>query len=86
MLSWLREFYRERFIEGARSRGVDADTAAEIWRQMASFGGYAFCKAHSAAFAAVSFQAAFLKMHFPAAFMAAGNSESLQRRLRNHAR
>jgi DNA-directed DNA polymerase III PolC len=63
--------YRERFVEGARARGVDADTATEIWRQMASFGGYAFCKAHSAAFAAVSFQAAFLKARFPAAFMAA---------------
>ena len=63
--------YRDRFLEGARGKGVGADTAAEIWRQMASFGGYAFCKAHSAAFAVVSFQAAFLKVHFPAAFMAA---------------
>jgi DNA polymerase III alpha subunit len=62
--------YRERFVEGARARGLDADTASEIWRQMASFGGYAFCKAHSAAFAVVSFQAAWLKAHFPAAFMA----------------
>jgi len=41
----------------------------ELWRQIESFAGYAFCKAHSASFALLSFQNAYLKAHFPAEFM-----------------
>jgi DNA polymerase III alpha subunit len=44
--------------------------AEEIWRQIESFAGYSFCKAHSASYAQVSFQSAWLKTHYPAAFMA----------------
>jgi len=42
---------------------------AELWRQIESFAGYAFCKAHSASFALLSFQNAYLKAHYPAEFM-----------------
>ncbi|MBI4666360.1 MAG: DNA polymerase III subunit alpha [Nitrospinae bacterium] len=70
--NWERmEKYRERFIEGAVERGVEMGVAEEIWRQVESFGGYAFCKAHSASFAVLSWRAAYLKAHYPAEFMAA---------------
>jgi len=65
------ENYRERFITGALKNGVGPDIAHELWRQMESFAGYAFCKAHSASFALVSYQTAWLKAHYPAEFMAA---------------
>ena len=45
------------------------EITAELWRQIESFAGYAFCKAHSASFALLSFQNAFLKAHYPAEFM-----------------
>ncbi|MCK7520200.1 MAG: hypothetical protein MZV64_22150 [Ignavibacteriales bacterium] len=44
--------------------------AKELWRQIESFAGYSFCKAHSASFALLSYQVAFLKAHYPAEFMA----------------
>ena len=65
------ERYRVQFLEGAVARGVEPDIAAELWRQVASFGGYSFCKAHSASYALVSFQAAYLRAHYPAEMMAA---------------
>lgn len=65
------ENYRERFITGALANGLTWDVAHELWRQMDSFAGYAFCKAHSASFALVSYQTAWLKTHYPAEFMAA---------------
>ena len=64
------EVYRRRFLEGVHRRGVDEVTAHEIWRQIESFAGYSFCKAHSASYAQVSFQSAYLKAHRPARFMA----------------
>lgn len=63
--------YRQQFMQGATCRGVEPDTAAELWRQIESFGGYSFCKAHSASYALVSFQAAYLRAHYPAELMAA---------------
>lgn len=65
------ETHRERFIQGAVANGVPPEAAEEIWRQVEAFGGYAFCKAHSASFALISYQAAYLKAHYPAEFMAA---------------
>ncbi len=62
---------RERFLSGAGGRGIPAATAAEIWRQIDSFCGYAFCKAHSAAYAVLSLELLWLKVHFPGPFMAA---------------
>lgn len=66
---------KERFFAGARRTGAAAAVGeagvAEIWRQVSTFAGYAFCKAHSASYAVLSFQAAYLKAHHPAEFMAA---------------
>lgn len=63
--------YRDRFFAAAAARGVDATVTNRIWAMMMSFDGYSFCKPHSASYARVSFQAAYLKTHFPAEFMAA---------------
>jgi len=69
---------KDRFLKGAKeaaARGdappVKDDVLHELWRQISSFAGYAFCKAHSASYAVLSFQAAWLKAHHPAEFMAA---------------
>ncbi len=61
----------EKFVSGCEARGLDTSSALEIWRQLASFSGYSFCKAHSASFATLSYQVAWLKAHYPAQFMAA---------------
>ncbi len=63
--------YARRFREGARAKGVSEAQIAAVWQMMMSFDGYSFCKPHSASYARVSFQAAFLKVHHPAEFMAA---------------
>jgi len=60
-----------RFCEGARARGIADATIEAVWGMMMSFSGYSFCKPHSASYARVSFQAAYLKVHYPAEFMAA---------------
>lgn len=61
----------ERFSTGASERGVSDEQIRDIWGMMMSFNGYSFCKPHSASYARVSFQAAFLKVYYPAEFMAA---------------
>ena len=63
--------YREKFFKGCREKGIEEKTIREVWRMIESFGGYSFCKPHSASYALVSFKAAYLKAHFPAEFMAA---------------
>jgi len=63
--------YLRRFIAGARARGVSSEQIEAVWEMILSFDGYSFCKPHSASYARVSFQAAYLKTHFPAEFMAA---------------
>jgi DNA-directed DNA polymerase III PolC len=63
--------YRAMFFTGCAARGVAPTAVAEMWRMILSFDGYSFCKPHSASYARVSFQAAFLKKHYPAEFMAA---------------
>ncbi len=62
---------RDLFFDGARSKGLPDAKISEIWNMMMSFDGYSFCKPHSASYARVSFQAAWLKVHYPAEFMAA---------------
>ncbi len=57
---------RERFLAGAQANGIDGATAEEIFRQLAGFAGYGFCKSHAAAFALVAYQTLYLKAHFPA--------------------
>ena len=54
-----------------RERGYTDELAQEVWRQVESFSGYSFCKAHSASFAVESFQSLYLKAHFPLEFMVA---------------
>ena len=61
---------RERFIEGAKKKKIDAQRAAEIFDQMETFARYGFNKSHSAAYALVSYQTAYLKTHYPVEFMA----------------
>lgn len=60
-----------QFLEKAGARDVDPEIAREIWRQISSFAAYAFCKAHSASFAQLSLQVAYLRSYYPAEFMAA---------------
>jgi DNA polymerase III alpha subunit len=59
-----------RFFESCRMKGLPQEIVQQLWHQIKSFAGYAFCKAHSASFAMLSFQMAYLKAHFPAEFMA----------------
>ena len=59
------------FVEGARARAVDRDTASYIFDLMEKFAGYGFNKSHSAAYALVAYQTVWLKAHYPAHFMAA---------------
>lgn len=59
------------FSRGAAARGVDPATIKAVWDMMRSFSGYSFVKAHSASYAMLSFQSAYLRAHHPAAFMAA---------------
>ncbi len=62
---------RDIFTKGALERGVDERTATHIFDLMEKFAGYGFNKSHSAAYALVSYQTAWLKAHYPSAFMAA---------------
>jgi DNA polymerase-3 subunit alpha len=62
---------RAIFTEGAVKRGVEEKTATYIFDLMEKFAGYGFNKSHSAAYALVSYQTAWLKAHYPAPFMAA---------------
>ncbi len=59
------------FVEGATERGVDEKQANTIFDQMETFAGYGFNKSHSAAYALIAYQTAWLKAHYPADFMAA---------------
>ncbi len=62
---------KERFLDGARTNGFTEKKAEKIFDQMAYFAGYGFNKSHSAAYALVTFQTAYLKAHHPTEFMAA---------------
>ncbi|MEW6089010.1 MAG: DNA polymerase III subunit alpha [bacterium] len=62
---------RKTFVEGAKKNGIDPKISNEIFDLMAKFAGYGFNKSHSAAYAMVAYQTAYLKTHFPTEFMAA---------------
>ena len=62
---------RERFVEGAKKKKIEEQKATEIFDQMETFARYGFNKSHSAAYALVSYQTAYLKTHYPVEFMAA---------------
>lgn len=61
----------DRFFDGARNLGRPDNTIKEVWRQVSSFAGYSFSKAHSASFAVESYQSLFLKTYYPVEFMVA---------------
>lgn len=65
------ERIRERFFSNCHERGHPEELTAEVWRQVASFAGYAFSKAHSASYAVESYQSLYLKTYFPQEFMVA---------------
>lgn len=64
------ESLKEKYFKSCKEKNLTDWQAKELWRQIESFAGYAFCKAHSASFALLSYQVAFLKAHYPAEFMA----------------
>ena len=69
---------REQFLAGTAENDVPAGLANEIFDLMEKFAGYAFNKSHSATYAIVSFQTAWLKSRYPAHFMAANLSADMQ--------
>ena len=62
---------REKFFANCKKLGHADTVSAEVWRQIESFGGYSFSKAHSASFAVESYQSLYLKTYFPMEFMVA---------------
>ncbi|RMG87792.1 MAG: DNA polymerase III subunit alpha [Bacteroidetes bacterium] len=62
---------QKKYFDNCRKRGHSDELAREVWRQIESFSGYSFCKAHSASFAVESFQSLYLKAYFPLEFMVA---------------
>lgn len=62
---------RERFVEAAASRGVDAQVASGLFDEMARFAEYGFAKSHSVAYALLAYQTAYLKVHYPQEYLAA---------------
>ncbi|MFH1124544.1 MAG: DNA polymerase III subunit alpha [Pseudomonadota bacterium] len=63
--------HKERFLKGAKENAVDAKTAQRLFMLIEKFGGYGFNKSHSAAYALIAYQTAYLKAHYPVQFMAA---------------
>lgn len=68
---------REIFVSGAEKNNIDNKTADFIFDMMETFAGYGFNKSHSAAYALLSFQTAWLKAHYPSAYMAATMSTDM---------
>ncbi|MBN2200044.1 MAG: DNA polymerase III subunit alpha [Candidatus Aminicenantes bacterium] len=62
---------KERFFGEARGRGYAAEEVEKLWSVMEKFSSYSFNKAHSASYAAMAYQAVYLKAHHPAAYMVA---------------
>ncbi|WP_293906086.1 DNA polymerase III subunit alpha [Sphingobacterium sp. UBA5670] len=59
----------DKYFANCKARGYPETVSREIWRQMESFAGYSFNKAHSASFAVESYQSLFLKTYYPLEFM-----------------
>ncbi len=81
--------HRSLFVEGANHRGVNNKLANSLFDQMVLFAEYCFNKSHSTAYGAVTYQTAYLKAHYPVAYMAAlltvnsGSSDKVQRYIAN---
>ena len=63
--------FREKFIDGALSQGVDEATATTVFDQLAGFASYGFCKSHAAAFARTAYDTLYLRAHYPAEYYCA---------------
>jgi error-prone DNA polymerase len=61
---------RRGFLFRATAAGLGSDDAETVWRELASFASFGFCKAHAAAFAVPTYQSSWLKAHYPAHFLA----------------
>jgi DNA polymerase-3 subunit alpha len=83
------EKHQSIFVDGAAQRGVDPKIAEALFEQMVLFAEYCFNKSHSTAYGAVTYQTAYLKAHYPVAYMAAlltvnaGDSTRVQRYIAN---
>ena len=81
--------HRNIFVQGSMKKGVNEKLANDLFDQMVLFAEYCFNKSHSTAYGAVTYQTAFLKAHFPVAYMAAllsvnsGSSDKMQRYISN---
>lgn len=62
---------KDNFFESCVAQGHSQTLSAEIYRQIESFAGYSFCKAHSASYAVESYQSLYLKVNYPVEFMVA---------------
>jgi len=65
------EAFRERFIEGAAGKGVDAAIADTVFDKLVGFSGFGFPKAHAAAFGLLAYQSTWLRHYYPAEFLCA---------------
>jgi error-prone DNA polymerase len=65
------EAYRDRFIAGALQKGVDEQTANDVYDKLVGFSGFGFPKSHAAAFGLLAYQSAWLRHHYPAEFLCA---------------
>jgi len=61
----------DKFFSNCQARGIAPETTKEVWRQIESFAGYSFSKAHSASYAVESFQSLYLKAYYPLEFQVA---------------
>lgn len=65
------EIIQSKYFKSCKAKGHSVELAEEVWRQMKSFAGYSFCKAHSASFAVESYMSLYLKTYYPREFMVA---------------
>ncbi|MFZ3207493.1 MAG: DNA polymerase III subunit alpha [Geobacteraceae bacterium] len=78
---------KDKFVDGAKEQGIARKKAEAIFDLMAKFADYGFNKSHSAAYALIAFQTAFLKAHYPVEFMAAlltedmGNTDKIMKNM-----
>jgi DNA polymerase-3 subunit alpha len=69
----IREFknIKQRFFDNCKAKGYSDELVKEVYRQIESFAGYSFCKAHSASYSVESYQSLYLKVYYPLEFMVA---------------
>jgi DNA polymerase-3 subunit alpha len=69
---------REEFFKGATERGLQREVIADIWNKIIVFAGYGFNKSHTASYALIGYQTAYLKAHYTSEFMAALLSSEIE--------